>query len=68
MSILFGRQADTKQVRLSERQVALADRIFALWTWEIIAKEVRDAMLDRLWGDLNSLDTEVTTYEGMRVK
>ena len=67
MTILFGR-AMPKERALSERQVDLADRILALWTWEIIAKEVRDAMLDRLWENLEKLDVEVTNWERMRVK
>lgn len=58
----------TQEIRLSDRQVDLSNRILGLWSWEIIGKEVRDAMLDRLWENLDSLDVEITKWEKLRVR
>jgi hypothetical protein len=65
VSIIFGRNVEDK-LRLSERQLALADRILGLAAWEIISKEIRDHLLNRLKGDLNNLDVEVTELEKRR--
>ena len=58
-----------KERMLSERQVALADRIFSLAAWEMIGKErTRDALLERLWENLDKLDAEVTNWEKLVLK
>lgn len=67
MTVLLHRTV-SKQIRLSERQVALADRIFALAVTEMIGSETRDALLERLWENLDKLDAEITNWEQMMVK
>ena len=54
--------------RLTERQIILADRIFALETWELIDRTIRDAMLDRLKENLDRLDHEITLFETLRTQ
>lgn len=57
-----------KERMLSERQVALADRIFALAAWEMIGKDARDALLERLWENLEKLESEIGQWEKLLVK
>ena len=68
MTFLLHRVMPETKYRLTERQIALADRIFALETWELIDRTIRDAMLDRLKENLDRLDYEITSWEALRTQ
>jgi hypothetical protein len=66
VSILLPLRVASKR-DLSERQVALADRILTLYSLEIIGVDLMKAMMDRLWADLERLEQETVHWES-RIK
>lgn len=69
MTFLLHRVMPETKHRLTERQIILADRIFALETWELIDRAIRDAMLDRLRDNhLDRLEYEIQNWEALRTQ